>query len=166
MSLLESIDRLNVPKHVAIIMDGNGRWAKEKGEHRIVGHSNGVESVRNALIAATEAGVEYLTLYAFSTENWQRPQEEVDALMDLLVKTIAHEIDTLNKNEVRLLGIGDFNNLPESCRKALNDAITKTAHNTRINLVLALNYSARWELTNAVQRIAQDVAEKKYIKMK
>lgn len=161
MSLKDKIDLTNVPNHVAVIMDGNGRWAKQKGEMRIFGHMNGVESVRETLSAAAEVGVKYLTLYAFSTENWSRPKEEIDALMNLLVTTIANEIDELNANEVRLLTIGDASNLPESCQVALKDAMQKTAQNKRINLILALSYSSRWELTNAFKQMANDVKENK-----
>lgn len=155
--LLENIDPEKVPRHVAIIMDGNGRWAKRMGKHRIYGHTTGVESVRESLIAASEAGVEYLTLYAFSTENWNRPKEEVDGLMDLLVQTIAQEIETLNKNEVQLKTIGDLNKLPGNCREQLMEAIDQTSSNKRITLVLALNYSSRWEITEACKKIAQQV---------
>lgn len=155
--LLENIKPHKIPRHVAIIMDGNGRWAKRMGKHRIFGHTTGVESVRESLIAASEVGVEYLTLYAFSTENWNRPKEEVDGLMDLLVKTISQEIETLNKNEVQLQTIGDLSKLPTSCRKELELAIKQTAHNKRITLVLALNYSSRWEITEACKKIAKQV---------
>lgn len=161
MSLKDKIDLANVPNHVAVIMDGNGRWAKQKGEMRIFGHMNGVESVRETLSAAAEVGVKYLTLYAFSTENWNRPKEEIDALMNLLVTTIANEIDELNANEVRLLTIGDAGNLPDTCQVALKDAMEKTAQNKRINLILALSYSSRWELTNAFKQMANDVKENK-----
>ncbi len=157
MSLKENIDSTKVPKHVAVIMDGNGRWAKQKGEMRIYGHMNGVESVREVLTAASEIGVKYLTLYAFSTENWNRPKEEVEALMNLLVSTIAGEIDELNENDVRLETIGDTQNLPDSCRNALLEAIDKTKNNKRITLVLALSYSSRWEITRAVKQIAEEV---------
>ncbi|HYG52805.1 MAG TPA: isoprenyl transferase [Flavobacteriales bacterium] len=157
MNHLNQLDKHNIPQHVAIIMDGNGRWAKQKGEERIFGHTYGVESVREALTAATEAGVKFLTLYAFSTENWNRPKEEVDALMDLLVKTIANEIKSLNENEVRLMAIGDTENLPASCRKALQTAMEETKNNTRITLVLALSYSSKWEITRAVKSIAEKV---------
>lgn len=157
MSYLNQLDQNNIPQHVAIIMDGNGRWAKQKGEERIFGHVSGVESVREALTAATEAGVRYLTLYAFSTENWNRPKDEVDALMDLLVRTIASEIKSLNENEVRLTAIGDLENLPGSCRKALEKAIDETKGNSRINLILALSYSSKWEITRAMKKIAADV---------
>ena len=155
------IDPNNVPRHIAIIMDGNGRWAKQKGEHRTFGHASGVNSVREALTAASEIGVKYLTLYAFSTENWNRPKAEVDALMDLLVSTLVTEIEELNTNGVRLSAIGDIENLPGSCQQALNKAIEETASNDRIQLVLALSYSSRWEIENAVKQIAKDVAEKK-----
>jgi undecaprenyl diphosphate synthase len=154
VSYLSKLDKENIPQHVAIIMDGNGRWAKQKGEERIFGHTYGVESVREALTAATESGVKYLTLYAFSTENWNRPKEEVDALMDLLVKTIASEIKSLNENEVRLMAIGDTQNLPVSCRNALQKAMDETKKNTRITLVLALSYSSKWEITRAFKELA------------
>jgi len=157
MSYKSKIDTKRVPKHVAIIMDGNGRWAKNQGEMRVFGHMNGVNSVRESLTAASEVGVEYLTLYAFSTENWNRPIEEVSALMDLLVQTIVKEIEDLQENEVRLEAIGDLNLLPAKCKSALVEAIEKTKKNTRITLVLALSYSSRWEITRAVKSIAKDV---------
>ena len=153
MSLLEQIDKSRTPRHVAIIMDGNGRWAKNQGKERIFGHSHGVEAVRAALKAATKSGVEYLTLYAFSTENWNRPKEEVDALMNLLVQTIVGELDELDENGVRLHAIGDLNNLPTDCQRELQRAIEHTAGHARVNLILALNYSARWEITHAVKAI-------------
>jgi undecaprenyl diphosphate synthase len=156
MSLLESINRNKVPRHVAIIMDGNGRWAQSQGRERIFGHLNGVEAVRASLKAATAAGVEYLTLYAFSTENWNRPKEEVDALMTLLVHTIVSEMDELDKNEVRLLTIGDIANLPGNCMEELQKGMERTSKNNRVKLVLALSYSSRWEMTQAVRRIIQD----------
>jgi len=137
-------------------MDGNGRWAKEKGQERIFGHLNGVESVRASLQAARRCGVKYLTLYAFSTENWNRPKEEVAALMDLLVNTIVAEIDELDKNEVRLAAIGDLGNLPEGCRMELERGMERTATNDKIQLNLALSYSSRWEITNAVKRIIRE----------
>ena len=151
------IDTARVPQHVAIIMDGNGRWAKQHGEHRIVGHMSGVRSVREALTGASEIGVRYLTLYAFSTENWNRPRTEVEALMDLLVKTVVDEIDELHKNSVRLNAIGDLDSLPENCRRTLNDAIARTAANDRITLTLALSYSSRWEIERMVRMVADDV---------
>ncbi len=157
MDLKERIDKNKLPKHIAIIMDGNGRWAKEHGEMRIIGHANGVEAVREALVAASEIGVEFLTLYAFSTENWNRPKEEIDALMDLLVNTIVSEVKSLNENGVRLAAIGDLNSLPENCRKVLEEGIEKTTNNERITLNLALSYSSRWEITNAMRDLASRV---------
>ena len=148
------IDPERVPGHVAIIMDGNGRWAKQHGEHRIVGHANGVRSVREALTGAREIGVKHLTLYAFSTENWNRPESEVNALMDLLVKTVVDELAELHANSVRLKAIGDLESLPDTCRDTLKDASRRTAGNDRITLTLALSYSARWELTEMARRIA------------
>ena len=138
-------------------MDGNGRWAKQKGEMRVVGHMHGVSSVREALVAATEIGVKYLTLYAFSTENWNRPLDEVNALMDLLVRTMLDELESLNENGVRLNAIGDLESLPGSCQDTLDKAIAATAHNDRITLTLALSYSARWELVNMTRRIGEAV---------
>ena len=157
MSIPSHINPSRIPQHVAVIMDGNGRWAKQKGEMRIEGHMSGVESVRESLTAARELGVKYLTLYAFSTENWNRPKEEVDALMDLLVNTIANEIESLHENGVRLRAIGNLNNLPDSCRMALENAIEQTANNSTIQLVLALSYSSRWEITDAMKRIAEEI---------
>jgi undecaprenyl diphosphate synthase len=147
-----------VPKHIAIIMDGNGRWAKQKGMPRVLGHRSGVKSVREVTEAAAQVGVEYLTLYAFSTENWNRPPAEVTALMSLLVETIKGEIRDLNKNGVRLLAIGDIEALPAGTYKALMDGIEKTKNNTRISLVLALNYSAKWEILHATRMLATQAA--------
>ncbi len=161
MSLKEKIDQSKLPQHIAIIMDGNGRWAKRQGEDRIFGHENGVKSVRDAVEAAAEIGVKYLTLYAFSTENWNRPQEEVYALMKLLVHTINAETATLNKNNIRLQAIGDLNSLPKDCYDELQEAITNTAGNSRMTLVLALSYSSRWEIINAMKQIALDIENKK-----
>ncbi len=135
-------------------MDGNGRWAERKGEHRVVGHMNGVRSVREALTGATEIGVKYLTLYAFSTENWNRPQQEVEALMDLLVKTVMGELEELNANGVRLNAIGDIASLPTDCRRTLEEGIAATAKNNRITITLALSYSSRWELVRAARELA------------
>lgn len=146
-----------LPRHIAIIMDGNGRWAKEKGEDRLFGHLHGVESVRNIVEGAAELGIEYLTLYAFSTENWERPAYEVAGLMELLVDTIRKEVPTLNKNNIRLHVIGDTSMLPESAKHELNEAIKETTVNTGLNLIMALSYSSRWEIINAVQAIAGDV---------
>jgi undecaprenyl diphosphate synthase len=138
-------------------MDGNGRWAEEKGEDRLFGHFHGVESVRNIVEGCAELGIQYLTLYAFSTENWDRPREEVDGLMALLVDTIRKEVSMLNKNNIRLHVIGDMNMLPLSARNELNEALEMTAVNTGLNLIMALSYSSRWELVNAVQQIGMDV---------
>ena len=145
--------------HIAIIMDGNGRWAKEKGEDRLFGHYQGVESVRDIVEGAAESGIEYLTLYAFSTENWDRPAEEVSGLMELLVTTIRKEVSTLNKNNIRLHVIGDMNMLPVYAQNELQEALEITAVNTGLNLVMALSYSGRWELLEAVRRIAREVKE-------
>jgi len=144
-----------VPRHIAIIMDGNGRWAKQKGMPRVFGHRSGVKSVREVTEAAAEIGVEYLTLYAFSAENWSRPPAEVTALMSLLVETIKGEIRDLNKNGVRLMAIGDIEALPKASYKALIDGIEQTKHNQRITLVLALNYSAKWEILRAARLLAE-----------
>lgn len=155
------IDLNNLPKHVAIIMDGNGRWAKNKGEHRIFGHQHGVKSVRECTEAAAELGIKFLTLYAFSTENWSRPKEEVDALMELLVQTILAETPTLNKNNVRLKAIGNLKSLPGKCYEQLQEAMADTAKNSGLTLVLALSYSSKWEIIDAVKNIATDVANGK-----
>ncbi len=144
-----------LPSHIAVIMDGNGRWAKQQGQPRVYGHRHGVESVRQVTEACAELGVPWLTLYAFSTENWARPRTEVDALMSLLVETIKQEIDTLNKNNIRLQAIGDLAQLPSSTLEALQFAIDNTAANDRMTLVLALNYSARWEMVRAARLLAQ-----------
>jgi undecaprenyl diphosphate synthase len=143
-----------VPAHVAVIMDGNGRWAQQHGEHRIAGHASGVRAVRETLTAATAIGVRHLTLYAFSTENWNRPKAEVDALMDLLVRTVMSEVDELDRNGVRLRAIGDLGQLPAGCRATLEQGIARTAANDRIDLVLALSYSARWEITAMARALA------------
>jgi undecaprenyl diphosphate synthase len=156
MSCFDQINLQRVPSHVAIIMDGNGRWAKNQGRERIFGHFNGVEAVRASLKAATKSGVKHLTLYAFSTENWNRPKEEVEALMNLLVHTIMSELDELDKNGVRLRTIGDIENLPENCREELRKGMERTAHHDRIELILALSYSSRWEIVNAVQSIIKE----------
>lgn len=156
MEVLHSIDRDRLPRHIAIIMDGNGRWAKERGEDRVYGHHEGVLSVREIVNTSAELGISYLTLYAFSTENWNRPKAEVDALMELLVNTIRKEIEELKKNNVRLHIIGDFESLPEICQKELNEAKEITAANNGLNLVLALSYSSRWEIQQAAKKIAED----------
>lgn len=161
MDILKSLDRSRMPEHIAIIMDGNGRWAKERGEDRVYGHHEGVISVREIVNTCGELGIGYLTLYAFSAENWNRPQEEVNALMELLVNTIRKEAEELKKNNVRLHVIGDFGSLPDICQKELNEAKEMTAANTGLNLILALSYSARWEIMEAAKRFAQDVKDGK-----
>ena len=157
MSGKEEIDVDKLPRHIAIIMDGNGRWAKEKGEDRLFGHFHGVESVRNIVEGCAELGVQYLTLYAFSTENWDRPKDEVTGLMELLIETIRLEVPTLNKNNIRLHVIGNFEMLPAAAKKELDDAVGETGKNTGLNLIMALSYSSRWELTDAVKKIAAAV---------
>lgn len=156
-----SLDKDKVPQHIAIIMDGNGRWAKQQGEDRIFGHHEGVNSVREIVEAAAEVGVKYLTLYAFSTENWNRPKEEVDALMELLVATISMETPQLNKNGVKLEAIGNLKSLPPSCYAELQQSIEITKNNTRLTLVLALSYSSKWEIIEAVKQLASEVKEGK-----
>ncbi len=159
MSLKDKINLHQLPKHIAIIMDGNGRWAKEKGEDRLFGHLNGVESVRNVVEGAAELGVQYLTLYAFSTENWDRPEYEVTGLMELLIDTIRKEVPTLNKNNIKLHVIGDTGMLPPAAQKELHEAIAETHTNTGLNLVMALSYSSRWEITEAIKKIAAAVQQ-------
>lgn len=159
MNFKEQIDIKRLPKHIAIIMDGNGRWAKERGRLRIFGHENGVAAVRNTIEAAAEVGVKFITLYAFSTENWNRPKKEVDALMNLLVKTINKETQTLNKNKIRLQAIGDLESLKPETHKELMTAIENTANNDHMTLSLALSYSSRWEITNAVKQIANKIKD-------
>jgi undecaprenyl diphosphate synthase len=161
MSLKDTIDMQRLPSHIAIIMDGNGRWAKEKGEDRLYGHLHGVESVRNIVEAAAELGIKYLTLYAFSTENWDRPQNEVSGLMELLVDTIRNEVPTLNKNNIKLHVIGDIDMLPAAAKNELAEALKETSVNTGLNLVMALSYSSRWEIVLAVKNIATDVKQGK-----
>ena len=156
-ALQVQIDPNRIPSHIAIIMDGNGRWAEEQGHERLYGHFHGVESVRNIVEGCAEIGVKYLTLYAFSTENWDRPQQEVDGLMSLLVDTIRKEVEILSKNNIKMHVIGDMNMLPQQARNELNEALELTSHNTGLNLIIALSYSSRWELVNAVQKIALDV---------
>lgn len=153
----ENLDQHNLPRHIAVIMDGNGRWAKKKGAMRVFGHKNAIEAVRDTTEACAELGIGYLTLYAFSTENWNRPKAEVNALMELLVMTIRKEIKTLQKNNVRLQAIGNLANLPDSCQKELQEAIDKTSGNTGLVLNLALSYSGRWEIAEAARQIAAQV---------
>lgn len=157
MSLVDQIDKQKVPQHIAVIMDGNGRWAKQQGENRIYGHYEGVNSVRAVVEACGEIGVKYVTLYAFSTENWNRPKEEVDALMELLVSTISAETPELNNKNVRLQAIGNLESLPPACLEELNESVEVTSKNTGLTLVLALSYSSKWELVTAVKQIAKDI---------
>lgn len=157
----EQLDLKRLPKHVAIIMDGNGRWAKKKGNPRIFGHRNGVAAVRDTVEAAAELRLEYLTLYAFSTENWKRPRTEIDALMSLLVATINKETKTLLDNNVRLRAIGDLDALPAQVEQHLKATIERTKKNTGLTLVLALSYSSRWEILNAVKQLSEDVKQGK-----
>lgn len=157
----DQIDINHLPEHIAIIMDGNGRWAKERGFDRIVGHQNGVVSVREITEAATEIGIRYLTLYTFSTENWGRPQEEVDALMELLIDTIEKETPTLSKNNIRLMAIGDLKRLPAKAYQKFQRCIEQTSANTGLSLVLALSYSSRWEIVNATKNICKLVQDGK-----
>ncbi|MCA6378386.1 MAG: isoprenyl transferase [Cytophagales bacterium] len=156
-SFKEHIDTHNLPEHVAVIMDGNGRWAKNKGAARIFGHRNAIEAVRQVIEGAGEIGIKYLTLYAFSTENWGRPKEEVDALMELLVNTLQKEIERLHKNKVRLKTIGDIGQLPKDCRENLREATESTKNNTGLTLLIALNYSGRQEILKAVSEVAMKV---------
>lgn len=161
MTYKDKLDLSRLPEHIAIIMDGNGRWAKLLGKPRTFGHQQGVTSVRESAEAAAEIGVKYLTLYAFSTENWNRPKFEVDALMHLLLQTINKEIKTLNKNNIRLNAIGNLDALPGRIRNRLLKAIDETASNDRMMLTLALSYSSRWEITEAARALARDVADQK-----
>jgi undecaprenyl diphosphate synthase len=157
MNLKEQINPKKLPRHIAIIMDGNGRWAQKRGNNRVFGHRNAIAAVRDTVEAATELGIGYLTLYAFSTENWMRPRTEIDALMSLLVTTINKETKTLQENNVRLTSIGDIDSLPKNVALHLKKSIVDTRNNTGLVLVLALSYSARWEITNAVKQIAAKV---------
>jgi undecaprenyl diphosphate synthase len=159
MSLKGQINIEKLPQHVAIIMDGNGRWAKSHGKNRVFGHREGVSTVREITETAAELGVKYLTLYTFSTENWSRPAFEVNALMTLLIDTVRAEINTLMKNNIRLLAIGDIERMPSKTYKALQEGIERTKNNTRMTLVLALNYSAKWEILRGVKRLADKVAQ-------
>lgn len=158
MAERSEIDLSNIPAHVAVIMDGNGRWAKQRGGLRVFGHQSAITAVRDTVEEAAELGVRYLTLYAFSTENWNRPAFEVTALMQLLVHTIRQETATLLKNSVRLQSIGEITNLPKNCQRELAEAVELTKGGTRMTLVLALSYSGRWDLTQAAQHLAADVA--------
>ncbi|HSF53805.1 MAG TPA: isoprenyl transferase [Algoriphagus sp.] len=157
----ENLDLTKIPKHLAIIMDGNGRWAKKKGAMRIFGHRHAIQAVKDAIKGADNLGVKYLTLFSFSTENWSRPQDEVKALMELLVKTIIDEISLMMKNNIRLISIGDIQSLPKSAYEKLLEAKRQTETNTGLTVILALSYSGQWELTQATKRIAQKVSEGK-----
>jgi undecaprenyl diphosphate synthase len=157
MSVRDQLKKDKIPVHVAIIMDGNGRWAKKRGKLRIFGHSSGVSAVKKVVEAAAEINVKYLTLYAFSTENWKRPAAEIDALMALLISTINAEIRSLKENNIRLQAIGNLDSMPPKVRKELLRAIKETSENTGLNLVLALSYSSRWEILNAVRTIGKDI---------
>jgi undecaprenyl diphosphate synthase len=158
MAFPDNLNPDKLPRHIAIIMDGNGRWARKQGKIRTFGHKSAVEAVKDTVEAAAEIGIEVLTLYAFSTENWNRPRYEVNALMTLLVTTIHKEVKRINENNIRLMAIGDIDSLPSRCRDELNEAIRVTAGNTRMTLVLALSYSGRWEITRAVKQIALEIA--------
>jgi len=155
-SYKEHIDFNNMPRHIAVIMDGNGRWAKKKGAMRIFGHKNAVEAVRDITEGCGELGIKYLTLYAFSTENWNRPKAEIDGLMELLVNTLKQEIKRLTENHVKLITIGDTSHLPGDCQQNLQWAIDQTKNNTGLTLILALSYSGRWEILKAVKAIAKE----------
>lgn len=156
---LKSLDKNNIPKHIAVIMDGNGRWAKKKGALRIFGHQSAVKSVRDIVEGCGELGVKHLTLYAFSTENWNRPKDEVKALMELLVDTLMSEVSSLHKNNVRLNTIGNFSDLPEKCQKQLTESIKLTSQNTGLEVILALSYSGRWDITQAVRKLLYEVKD-------
>lgn len=156
-SYKEHIDFNNLPRHIAVIMDGNGRWAKKKGAMRIFGHKNAVQAVKDVTEGCGELGIKYLTLYAFSTENWNRPKAEIDGLMELLVSTLKQEIKTLMDNQVKLITIGETSNLPQECQKNLEWAIAQTKNNSGLTLVLALSYSGRWEITKAAKALAMDI---------
>jgi undecaprenyl diphosphate synthase len=159
MSFKDQIDPLKLPAHVSIIMDGNGRWARKQGKIRTFGHQNGVVAVRDTVEAAAELGIRFLSLYAFSTENWKRPRWEVDALMELLINTISKETKTLMDNNIRLMAIGDMQSLPGGCKKQLDTTIKITSGNTRMTLILALSYSSRWEIVDAAKKIALAVKD-------
>ena len=155
------IDINNLPEHIAIIMDGNGRWAKNRGRYRVFGHKKGVRSVKDVVEAASEIGIKYLTLYAFSSENWKRPKKEINELMRLLVSTISKETKTLVKNNIKLDAIGKINDLPKKCQEELEESINTTKNNTKTNLILALSYSSKWEIINAVKKIIKDQINEK-----
>jgi undecaprenyl diphosphate synthase len=159
--MLELDSTYTLPRHIAVIMDGNGRWAKKRGATRIFGHKSATKSVREVTEECAELGIEFLTLYAFSTENWGRPKVEVDALMELLVSSLRKELNTLMKNNVKLNAIGDISGLPKNCRNKLKDTIKETAENNGLTLTLALNYSGRWDIVNAARKYAEAAKEGK-----
>jgi len=159
MGFKEQIDKNRLPEHIAIIMDGNGRWAKNQGKFRSFGHESGVLSVKDIVEGCAEIGIKYLTIYAFSTDNWNRPVEEVNALMELFIATINNETDTLNANNIRLNAIGDIASLPQQCIEDLKSAMDKTANNTTCTLTLALSYSAKWEILDAAKKLAKQVQD-------
>jgi len=161
MGFKEQIDLTRLPEHIAIIMDGNGRWAKNQGKFRVFGHENGVLSVKDIVEGCADIGIKYLTIYTFSTENWNRPKEEVNALMEIFISTINQETPRLTKNNIRLNAIGDISSLPQKCIDDLKSAMDKTAQNTRCTLTLALSYSARWEVTEAAKKLAQLAVDQK-----
>lgn len=158
------IDKEKIPNHIAVIMDGNGRWAQKKGAMRIFGHRNAMTAVREVIEGAAELGVKHITLYAFSTENWSRPQDEINALMELLVKAIADEVGNMMKNNIRLSAIGDINSLPQACQSNLRNAMQTTGGNTGLEVILALSYSGKWEITEAVKSIVEKVVSKELSK--
>ena len=157
---MEMIDKSNLPKHIAVIMDGNGRWAKKQGARRIFGHQNAIKAVRDISEGSAEIGIKYLTLYAFSTENWKRPKAEIKGLMELLVATIRKETETLIKNNIILKAIGDIGSLPPKCRRELSEAIDITSNNSGLILILALSYSGRWDIVEGVKSLLKDVKNK------
>jgi undecaprenyl diphosphate synthase len=161
MGFKEQIDIKRLPEHIAIIMDGNGRWAKNQGKFRVFGHESGVLSVKDIVEGCVDIGVKYLTVYAFSTENWNRPVDEVNALMELLISTINEQAETLNKNNVRLNAIGDLKSLPQKCIDDLANVMEITSKNTKCTLTLALSYSSKWEIIEAAKKLAQQVQEQK-----
>ena len=154
---MKNIERDNLPNHIAVIMDGNGRWARQRGAERVFGHQNAIKAVRDVTEGCAELGIKYLTLYAFSTENWNRPKREIDALMKLMVSTIKNETDTLMKNKVKLTAIGDIDSLPGSCQQELKESMDLTKNNDGLTLVLALSYSGRWEIIEAVKKLISEV---------
>lgn len=159
MDIEKNLDRNNIPQHIAIIMDGNGRWAKKQGENRLFGHHNGVKAVRQSLVACKDLGVKFLTIYTFSTENWNRPADEIEGILSLMVDTITSDIDELDQMQVRIKTIGELQSLNHEAKNKLEEACTRTQHNEAITLIIAFNYSSRQEITHAIKQIAQQVKE-------